>query len=175
MGAHWSVRLVIAMPRCASGSALGTQFDDFLFASVRDDRNGPLSVLSALARLDVDPWRMAATLAKLPRTAAAQSLASLFADLPDGPGDREAVATHLVTFLPDQASSQAGTIRAANLMGGEAHTQSPNFVVIYIIAMLAGLLVNGLVQSHQPSQPSAAPAAAVGKAPASSMQASADH
>jgi hypothetical protein len=119
---------------------------------------------------------MAATLAKLPKTAAAHSLASLFADLPDGPGDRAAVATHLVAFLPDQASPHTGPIRAANPMKGEANAQPPSFAVIYIIAMLAGLLINGLVQSHQPSQPpSAAPAPAIGKAPALSIQARADH
>ena len=39
---------------------LGREFDDFLFASIGDDRNGPsLSVFSALARLDVDPWKEA--------------------------------------------------------------------------------------------------------------------
>jgi hypothetical protein len=91
------------MARGTSGSALGSQFDDFLFASVRDDRNGPLSVLSALARLDVDPWQMAATLAQLPRAAAVQRLASLFAGLPDGLENRDAVAARLVAFLPNQA------------------------------------------------------------------------
>jgi hypothetical protein len=38
----------------------GSEYDDFLFASMGEDRNGlPLSVLSALARLDVDPWEEA--------------------------------------------------------------------------------------------------------------------
>jgi hypothetical protein len=36
------------------------EFDNFLYASIGADRNGmPLSVLSALARLDLDPWEEA--------------------------------------------------------------------------------------------------------------------
>ena len=39
---------------------LGCEFDRFLYASVGDDNNGmPLTVLSALARMDVDPWEEA--------------------------------------------------------------------------------------------------------------------
>jgi hypothetical protein len=42
-------------------SPLGSEFDDFLYASIGEDSNGVLlSVLSALARLDVDPWEEAA-------------------------------------------------------------------------------------------------------------------
>jgi hypothetical protein len=43
-----------------------------------------LSVLSALARLNVDPWAEAARLSALPKYMAAQRLASLFARLPRG-------------------------------------------------------------------------------------------
>jgi hypothetical protein len=46
---------------------------------------------------------MAATLAQLPRAAAVQRLASLFAGLPDGLENRDAVAARLVAFLPNQA------------------------------------------------------------------------
>jgi hypothetical protein len=46
------------MSSSASVSVLGTEFDDFLFAPIGEDRNDmPLSVLSALARLDIDPWQ----------------------------------------------------------------------------------------------------------------------
>ena len=40
-----------------SNTRPGCQFDQFLYASGGDDANGmPLTVLSALARMDVDPW-----------------------------------------------------------------------------------------------------------------------
>jgi len=56
------------MSSSASVSVLGTEFDDFLFAPIGEDRNDmPLSVLSALARLDIDPWQEADKLARLPR------------------------------------------------------------------------------------------------------------
>jgi hypothetical protein len=83
---------------------LGSQFDQFLYAQVGDDRQGgTLSVISALARLDVDPWEQAGTLARLPVDAAISALSTLLARLPAGPGtpvDLTVVATHLVTLLP---------------------------------------------------------------------------
>ena len=46
---------------------LSSEFNDFLFAPIAEDRHGmPLSVLSALARQNVDPWQEAANLASLP-------------------------------------------------------------------------------------------------------------
>jgi hypothetical protein len=55
------------MAPSASVSHLGSEFDNFLFASIGESRNGMLlSVLSALARLDLDPWQEAAELARLP-------------------------------------------------------------------------------------------------------------
>jgi hypothetical protein len=58
-------------------------FDRFLFADVGEDRNGMfLSVLSALARLDLDPWFEAASLSRLPAPAATQRLTSLLSSLP---------------------------------------------------------------------------------------------
>jgi hypothetical protein len=74
------------MTRSTSISPLGHEFNEFLFAPIGEEKNGMLlSVLSALARLDVDPWREAAELAQLPRQTATQRLASLIAALPDGP------------------------------------------------------------------------------------------
>jgi hypothetical protein len=44
-----------------------SEFDDFLYAPIVEGGNGMvLSVLSALARVNVDPWDEAARLARLP-------------------------------------------------------------------------------------------------------------
>ena len=62
-----------------------------------------LSVLSALARLDIDPWREAADLAKMPGKLASQRLASLIETFPDLPTPRagsETTAARLVELLP---------------------------------------------------------------------------
>jgi hypothetical protein len=47
-----------------------------------------LSVLSALARLDLDPWREPAELAQMPKQAAKQRLTSLIEMLPEAPSTR---------------------------------------------------------------------------------------
>ncbi len=71
------------MTRSASVTYLTRQFDDFLFARIDEGTDAaPLSVLSMLARLDVDPWEEAAKLARLPRAAAAKRLAELIAATP---------------------------------------------------------------------------------------------
>jgi hypothetical protein len=58
------------------------EFDAFLFASVGEEIDGrPLSVLSALARLGLDPWDEAAHLAQQTREAAADRLAGMMARL----------------------------------------------------------------------------------------------
>ena len=60
-----------------------SEFDSFLFAPVGEEKNGMLlSVLSALARLDVDPWQEAATLTKMPAQDATLRLTSLLSSLP---------------------------------------------------------------------------------------------
>lgn len=95
------------MNRSASISLLGSEFDDFLFASIGEDRNEMLlTVLTALARRDVDPWLEAAELALLPREIATQRLISLIATLPDAPSacrDPGAIAGRLITLLPHRA------------------------------------------------------------------------
>ncbi len=74
---------VIEMTASASFSYLTPQFDDFLFARIDEDGEAtPLSVLSVLARLGVDPWEEAAKLAQLPRISAAERLAAFIAATP---------------------------------------------------------------------------------------------
>ena len=83
------------------------EFDDFLYAPIGADRNEmPLSVLSALARLDIDPWEEAAELSELPKDTATQRLASLIAQLPGGrwtQADSRAIADRLIELLPRRA------------------------------------------------------------------------
>ena len=98
------------MEHSASIPQLGSEFDAFLFAPVGDDKNGmALSVLSALARLNVDPWMEAASLAQLPERAAIERLTSLIATLPDGPSvcrDPARGAARLIALLPRGADAE---------------------------------------------------------------------
>ena len=60
------------------------EFDSFLFASVGEEVDGvPLSVLSALSRLDLDPRDEAARLSHLTKETAADQLARMIAGLSD--------------------------------------------------------------------------------------------
>jgi hypothetical protein len=90
-------------------SAIGTarrgrEFDKFLYASVGDDHNGvPLTVLSALARMDVDPWEEAARLMHLPQASAVTHLAGLLGALRNSPVaslDPVCIAAPLIALLP---------------------------------------------------------------------------
>jgi hypothetical protein len=82
---------------------IGPEFDEFLCAPIGADRNGTgLSVLSALARLNVDPWQEATSLARMPREAAVVRLTALI-DAPPNEGTigiPTTIAADLVALLP---------------------------------------------------------------------------
>jgi hypothetical protein len=68
-----------ARPICA----LRPDLDKFLFATIGEEIDGiPLSVVSAFARLGLDPWEEAGRLSVLSRHEAAEQLARLIAETP---------------------------------------------------------------------------------------------
>src|SRR3984893_3890360 len=72
------------MPLERAYAPMHPEFDRFLFASVGEEAEGvPLSVLSALSRLDLDPRDEAARLSHLTKEAAAEQLARMIARLSD--------------------------------------------------------------------------------------------
>jgi hypothetical protein len=81
-----------------------SEYNPFLFAVVGEEELGlPLTVLTALTRLGIDPWEEAARLSDLPRDVAARALAATIATLPrrdDKAADPQAVAARLVDRLP---------------------------------------------------------------------------
>jgi hypothetical protein len=95
------------IPRRAS-QFLGPEFNSFLFAPVGADRYGAqLSVVSALARLDLDAWAEAASLARLPRDVAVRKLAAnlaKFDEIPRIAQESGAIAARLIGLLPGRAS-----------------------------------------------------------------------
>lgn len=137
------------MSRSVYASLLGPEFDDSLFAPLGDERNGMgLSVLSALARLKVDPWQEAADLAGLPGATATERLASLIASLPNERSmyrESDTISARLVALLPRRATSN--TAARQTLIGVGRVTRS--LAVIYAIWMVIALSVQGIVASHQ--------------------------
>jgi hypothetical protein len=99
------------MTHAAFTPLLGREFDNFLFARIGDDRGGTLmSVVSALARLDVDPREEAVNLAGMPREQAMERLTTLLASLPKGTTaslSPELVAAGLIALLPAAAGLKA--------------------------------------------------------------------
>lgn len=109
----------------ANFSLLHSELNDFLYAAMGEEESGtPLTVLSALTRLGVDPWAEAARLSNLPRDAAARALMAVIAMFPlerRDPSEAGALAERLAGLLPRraaQASSPApGNRRRAAAAG----------------------------------------------------------
>jgi len=92
------------MTRALFAPPLGPQFDSFLFAAIGEDPNGKeISVLSAFARTELDPWREAASLARMPRDAATARLEAFISALPNQPNalvPARRIAGELIALLP---------------------------------------------------------------------------
>jgi hypothetical protein len=85
-------------------SFLGAEFNGFLFEQIGlDDRGRQVTVVSALARLDMDPWAEAERLSRLPDETAALSVAMVLSRLPEiavGITGPQQTAMRLVQLLP---------------------------------------------------------------------------
>jgi hypothetical protein len=131
---------------------LGSEFDSFLFAPIGEDGNGMrLSVVSALARLDVDPWQEAGTLAQLPGETATQRLALLIASLPDGPSghpDPGTIAARLIALLPRRACADSPA--PETLFGIKAVSDPQGLMYAIVIFMVFVLGAQWIIANYQP-------------------------
>lgn len=129
------------MTGASSASPFGREFEDFLFAPIGEDRNGMLlSVLSALARLNVDPWREAAKLAGLPVKTATQDLAALIAKIPEGPSarpDPATIAARLVKLLPRWVGSGTEASGTARKNATTTKSRALLFVILMVLVLAA--------------------------------------
>jgi hypothetical protein len=142
------------MIRSASFSVLANEFDSFLFASVGEDSHAlPLSVLSVLARLDIDPWLEAAELARLPREAATLRLASSIAATagPSAYPEHGANAARLIALLPHQANST--TTSRGTLPDLSDATKFRAGMLMYAILMVFLMTAQLIAASHVPPAP----------------------
>jgi hypothetical protein len=148
------------MERPAPLARLSREFDAFLFSSIGDDRNGiPLSVVSLLARRDLDPWVAAASLTNLPTEAAAQKLTSWIRTIADPLSalpDVDAMATRLVALLPRrldadiQSLAKPADFTAITTATAPKHQQAiaaAILVAIYAILMIGSQL---FLSHHSP-------------------------
>jgi hypothetical protein len=128
-----------------------SEFGDFLYAPVGVERNEmTLSVLSALARLGIDPWKEAAELSELAKNTAAQRLGSLIARLPGGrwtQAESAAIADRLIELLPHRSPSKAPLAQRAG--GPPEMIHSATVKILICAAMVATGLI--IATSREPS------------------------
>jgi hypothetical protein len=120
-------------------------FNPFLYASVGDDVNGmSLSVLSAFARQDVDPWEQAASLSRLPAASAQTQLVAMLGALPSlaSVADRNDIAGRLIPLLPK--SPRPGSVIGGNLRRLKPGAASAGAIELRAVMIYLGLMILGL-------------------------------
>jgi len=141
-----------------------SRYDDFLFAPLWQESGGMrLSVLSALARMNFDPWDEAARLATLPAPDAERALVSTLDLLPGRPAaspDTGILGARLVALLPKEEAATGARPTTINAR----HEWLMNYWRLWLCIVIAMSLVSafrpptktGAAASPRPS--SAAPA-----------------
>jgi hypothetical protein len=136
------------------------EMDPFLFASVGEEVEGvPLSVLSALARLGLDPRDEAARLSHLTSKAATNRLARMFARLPDrpwSPPEIRRIASRLVELLPAAPKGNDQTTSVSNRKLSSRASRHLIYLALASLGVLVfGLIVHGYVTSdgHETAPP----------------------
>jgi hypothetical protein len=143
------------MTRSASASIERSQFETFLVAPIGLEQNGMLlSVLSALARLDIDPWREAASLSEMSTEAATERMRLLIAALPEETSARSnaaEIAARLVALLPPR---QVISKPMSNKTTARNTDVPANYRVIVFLILMALLLVPQFLMrsAQQPTQ-----------------------
>ena len=134
---------------------LRPDLDRFLFATVGDEIEGvPLSVISALTRLGLDPWQEAGRLSSLSNREAIEQLARLIAELPGlfrPLGEAREIADRLIQLLPrhdtDRKSTPQVQIRLCYLRP-TLSTTSQLWVACLVLA--AAVLVSAFLHGGLP-------------------------
>jgi hypothetical protein len=123
------------------------EFERFLYASVGEGRNGyVVTVLSTLARLNLDPWNETAELVTLGRDAARLRLGLLlskFRDVPALGNDHAKVARELSLLLPESPPMHSLKRAASSVADGRLGSSGPIWTILAIIFVLFQVLTVG--------------------------------
>jgi hypothetical protein len=129
---------------------------------VGEDKNGmPLTVLSALARVDVDPWEEASKLTQLPQESAVTQLASLLGaprNVPVEGLDSSRIAAALIALLPPFPRDRVPPVlKAAHAQAGPiknpAVVSTLLTVMTFVIFMMLSQWLMGGLEAARPVQP----------------------
>jgi hypothetical protein len=130
---------------------LRPDLDNFLFAAVGAEKNGvPLSMISALTQLGLDPWEEAGRLSSLGRREAVEQLARLIVGVPGASralGEARELAGGLVERLPGYGGSSDSSPppkRGRQRLRWPSLPQRSQFLVFCIVIALAALVSIGL-------------------------------
>ena len=127
-----------------------------------------VSVLSGLARSDVDPWQEAAKLAQLPRDTAAERLAALIGALPDRAtpyAESRTIATRLIALLPRASMFDSGENTSHSAWATINSRQW--WICIVVTSFVLGSLLT-IANYQQPAKPERG-AASIASPPAPKM------
>jgi hypothetical protein len=142
------------MIHAALAPRIGREFDPFLFAAIGEDRHGQLlSVISALARSDLDPWQEAVGLARMSRDAATARLSRLISALPGEPaarGSMDAIAGELIALLPRTAEPSLALAQSAAPAAVVPQNVRLGVSLCALVVMMAVSLLFG---THSPPAP----------------------
>lgn len=139
----------------ARAANLGPEYNKFLFAIAAEDNGTPVTVLSALARQDLDPWAESAALSRLPPALAVQRLSRLLAPAAgsariEAPPQLRRTATKLVALLPSAAIMD---IPAQFAAGGPAIANARSILAFLLIFMGVMLSIQCIAHfSHVPAR-----------------------
>ncbi len=166
------------MTSAAPKSPLGSEFDKFLFALIGEDLNGlPLSVVSHLARMNLDPWQEAGNLAALPADVAATRLARSLDTLTD-PVLRQANSATLVRRLLDLLPRHIPVVAPTLIVGAviASHPGSRIAAIAFITCVIL-FLGSQFLTAHRstPTQPGAVNESVVPVAPSQTLPENAYH
>jgi hypothetical protein len=126
-------------------SGLEPQYDAFLFASLSETDEVTLSVLSLLARQNVDPWQEAARLTQLPKAQAINSLAAKIWKSNSerwSPSEASIMAAYLIDLLPSHSH-----LHSSPLWAGENTRKLTIWMVAWMLFMSIAISGNNMHKS----------------------------
>lgn len=109
-----------------------------------------LTVLSALARLGVDPWQESARLTQLSPEAATQRLTAIISGVPSGqwaPADAGIIAARLVKLLPAKCVFDM----PARVPVAQPSTVKTQIAMLLFFAVLGGLIFFAITSRARPA------------------------
>lgn len=140
---------------------LRPDLDGFLFAPVGEERDGiPLSVISALTRLGLDPWDEATRLSSLTRREAVDQLSPMIGRLPGtrwSSSQAREIAAGLIELLPTGSSTRGSMeVRPYGRRKVPLSTAFWLICVLLLATALVSMAANGKFPfgSHRQPEPS---------------------